>query len=207
MSYRDSSEIILRDFSARFPIGKRIGIIGRTGAGKSSIIQALFRMVHVHQGDITIGGVSIFNFDVDKVRELFSVIPQDPYLFAGDVRLNLQGYQQRFTDEEMKKALNVVNLPLTLDHEIIEGGSNLSLGQKQLLCFARLWLHRKPFILMDEPTSAVDVITDRQIQRLLAKEFQQETIITIAHRLDTLDRYDEIIEMSGGKIKSTALPN
>lgn len=202
MSYRKEGEIILQDLNVRFEKGLRIGIVGRTGAGKSSLIQALFRMVYVHQGDITIDGRSIFDYSVDDVRALFSVIPQDPYLFGGDVRLNLQGFGQSFPDAQLTSALNVVGLDLPLDHKVVEGGSNLSLGQKQLLCFARLWLRRRPFILMDEPTSAVDVITDQKIQDLLHNEFHDETVITIAHRVNTLSRYDKIIEMANGKVIS-----
>lgn len=202
MSYRRDSELILRDLNVRFEKGLRIGIVGRTGAGKSSLVQALFRMVYVHEGDISINGRSIFDYSVDEVRSLFSVIPQDPYLFGGDVRLNLQGFGQSFTDDQLKAALEVVGLDLDLDHRVVEGGSNLSLGQKQLLCFARLWLRRRPFILMDEPTSAVDVITDHKIQNLLHNEFQDETVITIAHRVNTLSRYDKIIEMANGRVIS-----
>jgi ATP-binding cassette, subfamily C (CFTR/MRP), member 1 len=206
MSYRPNSEIILRDVNVTFRRGSKIGLIGRTGAGKSSFFQSLFRMVAVRGGDITVGGTSLFSAPAELIRSLFMVVPQDPYLFAGTVASNLDP-DRRAPPIEAASTLEKVGLSLSLDHEILEGGKNLSLGERQLLCLARCLLLHREFILMDEPTSGIDPHTDLVIQRVLREHFSQATIITIAHRIETLARYDWIVRIEGGTVVQEGPPS
>ncbi|MFK8051147.1 MAG: ATP-binding cassette domain-containing protein [Halioglobus sp.] len=207
MSYREELPLILNNFSVTIPAGKKVGIVGRTGAGKSSVMQALFRMVYHHSGDIKIGGESIFAVDVNCVRAHFGVVPQDPYLFSGTIRFNLMGDLKNATDAQLRAALRTVDLPVDLDAPVLEGGKDYSVGERQLLCLARLILLDKQYILMDEPTSSLDRKTDEQIQRLMQTVLANKTVITIAHRLESLDRYDLILEMSKGKLLRQGLPS
>lgn len=205
MSYRTDSPLILNGLSVTFPYGKRIGIVGRTGAGKTSLVQSLYRMVYVHGGDIRIGGKSILDYDIDFVRSHFAIVPQDPYLFEGTVRSNIDR-PATYQDKDLTDALNEVGLDFKLDHQIIEGGKNLSLGERQLLCLARVLITKRPYVIMDEPTSGVDTITDVRIQEILAKKLSDRTVLTIAHRLDTLARYDLIVELKEGKLSRVGRP-
>lgn len=206
MSYRTTSPLILEDLSLTIKRGTKIGIVGRTGAGKSSLMQALFRMVHVRKGDIRIGSESIFSLSAVESRRLFAVVPQDPYLFEGTVRSNLDRYKS--SDEAvLVSTLQLVSLPLDLDSPIQEGGTNLSLGQRQLLCLARVILSKAPFVIMDEPTSGVDTITDSIMQSVLLTVLADRTVLTIAHRLETLARVDRVIELKNGKIVADGPPS
>ena len=155
MSYREDTPAILNDLNLTIPQGKKVGIIGRTGAGKSSIMQSLFRMVYHQAGDIRIGGDSIYGISVSSLRQHFGVVPQDPYLFMGTIRFNLQGDKQGVSDDNMRAALATVGLDLDLDAKVSEGGKDYSVGERQLLCLARLVLLDKQYILMDEPTSSL----------------------------------------------------
>lgn len=200
MSYRDDTPLILNDLCITIPAGLKVGIIGRTGAGKSSVMQALFRMVYHQQGDITIGDQSIFDIDVTSLRSQFGVVPQDPYLFMGSIRFNLQGDLHDVSDETLNSVLRTVGLKMDLDAQVLEGGKDYSVGERQLLCLARLVLLNKKFVLMDEPTSSLDRRSDEHIQRLLRNELSDKTVITIAHRLESLEHYDLIIEMANGRL-------
>ncbi|NDC36437.1 MAG: ATP-binding cassette domain-containing protein [Proteobacteria bacterium] len=197
MSYRASLPPILRDLSVRFPYGKHIGIVGRTGSGKTSILQSLFRMVYVHGGDIRIAGQSIFGLPVEYVRSLFGVVPQDPYLFEGTVHSNLDRTRV-IPPQRLEDALRKVGLGLSLSASIAEGGKNLSLGERQLLCLARVLVLNRPYVLIDEPTSSVDMLTDRRIQQVLKNHLSGRTVIAVAHRLQTLSAYDLVLELRQG---------
>ena len=205
MSYRPGLPRILDGLSLMIPAGKKVGIVGRTGAGKSSLMQALFRMVHHQAGDIRIGGQSLFNLDVNCVRSHFGVVPQDPYLFMGDIRFNLRG-DLDVSDEEMRAVLKMVGLDVSLNARVLEGGRDYSVGERQLLCIARLILLDKKIILMDEPTSALDRKTDDMIQRLMRTVLANKTVVTIAHRLESLERYDLILEMKDGRLLREGTP-
>ena len=205
MSYRPGLPRILDGLSLVIPAGRKVGIVGRTGAGKSSLMQALFRMVHHQAGDIRIGGQSLFEVDVNSVRSHFGVVPQDPYLFMGDIRFNLKGGLD-VSDEEMRAVLRMVGLDVSLDARVLEGGRDYSVGERQLLCIARLILLDKKIILMDEPTSALDRKTDELIQRLMRTVLADKTVVTIAHRLESLERYDLILEMQDGRLLRQGTP-
>ncbi len=205
MSYRPGLPRILDGLSLTIPEGKKVGIVGRTGAGKSSLMQAMFRMVHHQSGDIRIGDQSLFEVDVNCVRSHFGVVPQDPYLFMGDIRFNLKG-DMDVSDDEMRAVLKTVGLDVSLDARVLEGGRDYSVGERQLLCIARLILLDKKIILMDEPTSALDRKTDEMIQRLMRTVLADKTVITIAHRLESLERYDLILEMKDGRLLRQGSP-
>lgn len=199
MSYRATTPQILSNLSLRITRGSRVGLVGRTGAGKSSLVQSLFRMVYVHGGDISIGDHSLLSLPIDQARALFSIVPQDPYLFEGTLRSNLDRTSEH-SDDLLREALTTVNLPLDLSTPLAEGGTNLSLGERQLVCLARVVISNHPFVIMDEPTSGVDTITDATIQSVLRSALADRTIITIAHRLETLARMDRVIELASGMI-------
>lgn len=201
MSYRRDTPIILSGLNLKFPAGSKTALIGRTGSGKTSLTQALLRMVYVHGGDITLGGRSIFDWDVRKLRRMFGVVPQFPYLFEGTVRSNLDRAGER-SAAELEAALRTVGLTLSLDQSVKEGGANLSLGERQLICLARVLAARRPIVLMDEPTSGLDPQTDARISEILHTALRDCTVITIAHRRESLHRYDAVIEMSAGAVVS-----
>ncbi len=205
MSYRATTPHILTNLSLRISRGTKVGLVGRTGAGKSSIVQSLFRMVYVQGGDIAIGSHSLFALPIEQARAQFAIVPQDPYLFEGTIRSNLDRYHQ-LSDELLCKTLEAVNLTFDLAFRVSEGGANLSLGERQLICLARVMVANCPFVIMDEPTSGVDSITDAIIQSVLRSALADRTIITIAHRLETLGRMDRIIELAGGQVVRDGTP-
>ena len=206
MSYRAGQPLILDGLTLTIPYGQKVGIMGRTGAGKSSLMQALFRMVYHQGGDIRIGDISIFDVDIHCLRRHFGVVPQDPYLFSGTIRFNLVGELTRIPDERLAEVLTSVGLDLDLDARVLEGGRDYSVGERQLLCIARLILLDKQYILMDEPTSALDRRTDDQMQRLMSTALADRTVITIAHRLESLERYDLILELADGRLLRQGSP-
>jgi ATP-binding cassette subfamily C (CFTR/MRP) protein 1 len=203
MSYRRDTPVILSGLDLRITRGSKTALIGRTGSGKTSLIQALLRMVYVHQGDIRIGDRSIFDIDVRELRRLFGVVPQFPYLFAGTIQSNLDR-QGLISVERMEEALASAGLPYSLTHEVSEGGQNLSTGERQLICLARVIAADRPIILMDEPTSGLDPHTDARVSQMFRTEFKNRTVLTIAHRRESLGNYDRIIEMKAGRLVSEA---
>jgi ABC-type multidrug transport system fused ATPase/permease subunit len=163
-------------------------------------MQALFRMVYHHSGDIFIGDQSVFSVDINYLRSRFGVVPQDPYLFMGTIRFNLTGELTGLSDDQLRMALDTVGLKVDLEATVLEGGRDYSVGERQLLCLARLVLLEKQYILMDEPTSSLDRKTDEHMQRLLRTVLADKTVITVAHRLESLERYDLILEMAEGRL-------
>jgi ABC-type multidrug transport system fused ATPase/permease subunit len=160
-----------------------------------------------HQGgDISIGNRSIFSVDVNCLRAHFGVVPQDPYLFAGTIRFNLVGDLVHVPESDLQRVLSTVGLDIDLDARVLEGGKDYSVGERQLLCLARLILLDKQYILMDEPTSSLDRRTDERIQLLLRTALSNKTVITIAHRLESLEHYDLILELSEGRLLRQGRP-
>jgi ABC-type multidrug transport system fused ATPase/permease subunit len=206
ISYRQDTPIILDRLNLSFELGHKIALVGRTGSGKTSLVQTLLRMVYVHEGDVQIGGQSIYAEDLSRLRGMFGVVPQSPYLFEGTLRSNLDRNEER-TDAELLAALEKVGLSqLTLETTVEEGGRNFSLGERQLLCLARVLSAGRKIILMDEPTSGLDPVTDARLSRVLRTAFLDCTVLTIAHRRESLLFYDRVIELEAGKVIWDGLP-
>lgn len=183
-----------------------MGIVGRTGAGKSSLTLALFRLLEVSKGNIHIDNRDIASVGLHDLRRNISVLPQDPVIFAGSVRSNLDPFNH-YGDHELWQALAhahlkpfFMSLPSRLDFDCGEGGENLSVGQRQLLCLARALLRRTNILVLDEATAAVDMATDEVIQQTLRSQFAHCTVLTIAHRLHTVMDYDKILVLDEGKV-------
>ncbi|KAA3680058.1 uncharacterized protein DEA37_0013452 [Paragonimus westermani] len=204
--YRPGLELALISVTAYIKGGERIGIVGRTGAGKSSIALALFRLIEATSGRILIDGVNISKIGLHDLRESLTIIPQDPVLFAGPLRFNLDPSGTK-TDDELWRALEESHLKdffqeqnHQLDFHCAESGENLSLGQRQLVCLARALLDRKRILILDEATAAVDLRTDELIQETIRSGFIGHTILTIAHRLGTVMNYDRILVLKNGRV-------
>jgi ATP-binding cassette subfamily C (CFTR/MRP) protein 1 len=189
--------------------------VGRTGAGKSSIANALFRLVEPSGGKIIIDSIDHSTLPLDDLRTRLSIITQDPVLFSGSLRFNLDPFQQ-YSDDEIMEALahagNVRDLVLSHPDKLLmpisEDGQSLSAGQRQLVCLARTLLRRSKIVLLDEATASVDADADKQIQQTLRHDerFKGTTILTVAHRLGTVVDYDKILVLSHGDVLEFGTP-
>eukprot|EP00611_Tribonema_gayanum_P009110 TRINITY_DN1883_c0_g1_i4.p1 TRINITY_DN1883_c0_g1~~TRINITY_DN1883_c0_g1_i4.p1 ORF type:complete len:1412 (-),score=345.61 TRINITY_DN1883_c0_g1_i4:192-4049(-) len=212
--YREDLPLVLKGITFAVPPGTKLGIVARTGAGKSSLVMALLRLNQVTSGDIKLDGVSLLQLGLSDARRHISWIPQDPHLFSGTLRFNLDPFK-RFSDAEIWEALRSVQLaslpegsPLGLAMEVAEGGSSLSVGQRQLVSLARAALLRNPLLCLDESTANVDQETDQLIQTALrtAEAFRDCTVITIAHRIHTVIDSDLIMVLSDGQLVELGAP-
>jgi ABC-type multidrug transport system fused ATPase/permease subunit len=203
-SYSPGSDLVLRNFSMSIAAGQKIGICGRSGSGKSSLVSTLFRMLEItDESSITIDGVDITSLPRQFVRERLNAIPQEPIFITGNVRLNADPFGQH-TDMAIIRAIEKVKL-----WELIQqkGGLDAELdteffshGQRQLFCLARAILRKSKVVILDEATSSVDANSDELMQQVIRKEFNDCTIIAVAHRLNTIMDFDRIALLSGGKL-------
>ncbi|GLI63446.1 hypothetical protein VaNZ11_006418 [Volvox africanus] len=211
LRYYPGAPLALKYVSFHIHDGEKIGVVGRTGSGKTTLLMALFRMFELAYGRIIIDGVNIASIKLQQVRAGIAIIPQEPVMFKGTVRSNLDPFGQ-LPDSELWRALELVHLKEAvtelggLDSVVAEGGSNFSLGQKQLVCMARCVLKPTRILVLDEATAAMDLQTDALIQKTIRKAFTERTTVTIAHRLDTIIFSDRILAMAAGQLKEFDTP-
>ncbi|KAK5891406.1 hypothetical protein CgunFtcFv8_018661 [Champsocephalus gunnari] len=210
-SYSPEGAPVLKDISFTFKPNEKVGIVGRTGAGKSSLVSALFRLAEP-QGKIYIDGVLTSEIGLHDLRTKMSIIPQDPVLFTDTVRKNLDPFGQH-SDEDLWRALEEVQLksvveelPRKLETVLAESGSNFSVGQRQLVCLARAVLRQNRILVIDEATANVDPRTDELIQKTIRDKFRECTVLTIAHRLNTIIDSDRIMVLDSGTIQELDRP-
>ncbi|KAG0214051.1 Multidrug resistance-associated protein 1 [Mortierella sp. GBA30] len=249
--YRQGMDLVLKKVSFEVQPGEKVGIVGRTGAGKSSLTLALFRIIEAANshwakashngsdmdedpnkvdpatpvvelekvqveddgGSIWIDGVDISTLGLEHLRQHLAIIPQDPILFVGTVRDNLDPFNQA-SDSELWEALErahlkeyISSMPGGLSYEVTQNGENFSVGQRSLICLARALLRKTKILILDEATAAVDVETDELIQKTIREEFKDRTILTIAHRIKTVMDSDKILVLENGRVKEYEAPS
>lgn len=219
LRYRPELPLVLKGLDLKIPAGSKIGVVGRTGAGKSTLMVALMRIVELDGGKILIDGTDTKTIGLVKLRSSIAVIPQDPVLFSGTVRSNLDPFREH-SDDSLFDVLEQVGLSKpkyanissnslpslpnarvgSLEDAITEGGTNFSVGQRQLIVIARALLSGCKIVIMDEATASIDPETDDAIQKVLRTKFVNATCITVAHRLNTIMDSDYILVMHQGKV-------
>ncbi|KAJ2465264.1 hypothetical protein GGI02_004751 [Coemansia sp. RSA 2322] len=226
-SWPERGTIIIRDLCVRYRPGlplaltgvnmeiyscERVGIVGRSGAGKSTIVSALFRLVEQSSGKVFIDGVDTQSLDLSRLRRAIGILPQDPVLFDGTLRENLDRFHE-FSDTEIWDVLDQVCLremvalqSRRLDMPVGESGECLSVGQRQLVCLARVLLTRPKILVLDEATANVDHETDAAIQQIVLSSAQNMTVISIAHRLQTIAGYDRVFVIDNGQVAESGTP-
>ncbi|KAK3846019.1 MAG: P-loop containing nucleoside triphosphate hydrolase protein [Linnemannia gamsii] len=213
LSYRKNTPPVLKDVSFTINPKEKVGIVGRTGSGKSTLLVGLLRIVEATSGAILIDGVDISKIGLKDLRTKVGIIPQEPVLFVGTIRTNLDPFGQ-YEDNAIWRALDAVHLgekvkemPLKLDSPVIEHGKNFSLGQRQLICIARSLVIGSKIIVLDEATASIDMVTDRLLQETIKESFADCTVLTIAHRLNTIIESDKVLVMDGGVVAEFGEPH
>ncbi|KAJ3381657.1 hypothetical protein HDU84_004921 [Entophlyctis sp. JEL0112] len=212
MRYRDDLPLVLRGIDFEIRKHEKIGVVGRTGSGKSSLMLSLFRILEPASGKIIIDEIDIATLGLKDLRKSLSIIPQDPVLFAGSIRSNLDPFLE-YSDDELWESLRLSGMHSAiasadggLDAHVDPLGENFSVGQRQLLCLARSILRKPTLVVLDECTANVDLETDNFIQTVLREKLKECTILTIAHRLNTVIDYDRILVLDAGKIAQFDTP-
>ena len=205
LTYYPGGPQVLKKMNLSIEGGAKIGVAGRTGAGKSSLVTAIMRMPEA-DGEIILDGVGIKEINLREARRCISLLGQNPVLFSGSVRKNLDLMEQ-FKDTDLWQALEdvqlkdfVKSLEGQLDYEFLEQGANVSVGERQLICLARVLLQRNRIIILDEPTAHVDPDTEQTIWKAVREKLQDSTVITIAHRLNTIRDCDKILVLKNGEV-------
>jgi len=205
--------LILKGINISISGGEKIGVVGRTGSGKSTLVQALFRLVEPAEGKIIVDGIDICTLGLHDLRSRFGIIPQEPVLFEGTIRSNIDPIGQ-YSDAEIWQALErcqlkdvVVSKPEKLDAPVADSGENWSVGQRQLLGLGRVILKQTQILFMDEATASVDSQTDATIQKITRQEFSSCTIISIAHRIPTVMDCDRVLVLDAGLVKEFDAPS
>jgi ABC-type multidrug transport system fused ATPase/permease subunit len=204
--YRADTEIVLKNLNIHINPGEHVGVVGRTGSGKSTIALCLFRILEAYEGKIIIDGIDISTLGLKKLRSSLTIIPQDATIMDGTLRYNIDPIGQ-FTDQNIVNVMNKIgfeyiihNHPEGLSQNISENGSNLSIGEKQLICITRAILRRTKIIVMDEATASIDFKTEEIIQRAINEILKESTLITIAHRIKTVINSDKILVLDAGEV-------
>ncbi|PRQ56696.1 putative xenobiotic-transporting ATPase [Rosa chinensis] len=210
--YAEHLPSVLKNISCTFPGQNKVGVVGRTGSGKSTLIQALFRIVEPREGSIIIDDVDICKIGLHDLRSRLSIIPQDPTMFEGTVRGNLDPLEQ-YSDNDVWEALDKCQLgdlvrakEEKLEASVVENGENWSAGQRQLVCLGRALLKKSRILVLDEATASVDSATDGVIQKIISQEFKDRTVVTIAHRIHTVIDSDLVLVLSDGRIAEYDTP-
>ncbi|PKI53391.1 hypothetical protein CRG98_026231 [Punica granatum] len=211
--YKENLPMVLHGVNCVFPGGKKIGIVGRTGSGKSTLIQALFRLIEPASGRIIVDNIDISTIGIHDLRGRLSIIPQDPTLFEGTIRGNLDPLEEH-SDSHIWEALDKCQLgeivrekELKLDTPVLENGDNWSVGQRQLVSLGRALLKQARILVLDEATASVDTATDNLIQRIIRTEFKDCTVCTIAHRIPTVIDSDLVLVLSDGRVAEFDTPS
>jgi ABC-type multidrug transport system fused ATPase/permease subunit len=210
VSYRTSAEPVLKSVSFTLPSGSSLGVVGRTGSGKSTLLQSLFRMVDPSSGSILIDGVEIGSAPLQQLRSRLTLVPQDPTLFIGTIRRNLDPFDQ-FPDAACWDALergamaDRIRAAGGLEAEVTEAGGNFSAGERQLLCLCRALLRDCRVLVLDEATSQTDSGTDSKIQEVV-RGLSGVTLLVVAHRLETVMDSDVILVLDGGRVGEMGSP-
>jgi ABC-type multidrug transport system fused ATPase/permease subunit len=208
--YRPDTPLILKNITLQINPGEKIGVVGRTGSGKSTMLLCLFRILEANKGKILIDDIDISKIGLEILRQSLTIIPQEPIILEGNIRDNIDP-SKTYNDSEILKLLKEVGLndfmaDKNLDYKIEENGNNISVGEKQLLCIARALLKKTKIILMDEATANIDYRTEAALKKNTHEDMEESTVITIAHRIKTIINYDKIIVLNEGEIEEFDTP-
>ena len=208
--YRPDTPLILKGINLEIQPGEKIGVVGRTGSGKSTMLLCLFRILEAYKGQILIDNVDISKIGLEILRQSLTIIPQEPIILEGNIRDNIDP-SKTYNDNEILKTLKEVGLSdfmadKDLDYKIEENGNNISVGEKQLLCIARAILKKTKIILMDEATANIDYRTEAALKKNINEDMKESTVMTIAHRIKTIINYDKILVLKEGVIEEFDTP-